>query len=308
MKKIFIALALVLMLSSSAYSDGEPAHIVLGNVMNISGGNDSVYIQTDDYSPENRTAASSITVLDSIWSSRPVMFGSIPSERNALMNSGEPVDIIARGDRLKIINWGGDGVYSVRVLDSNGNAIMKDTLRTRQNSNIEIALTPEYRHYYLEFTETNAYYDSENGYFPEADNSSRNEIRYCYVHLKMKGTKEEPKRESEPVRPETRDSNSASDAISDIYRQLRNMAVNDSVIHFEDNTQKDTISRDEVFRPRETYTHEENHEENHNVNEENHEEENEDDDTNLIPARRIRIKHNTEYESDSESEPETDPE
>ena len=300
MKKIFITLAFVFMLSCSAYADGEPAHIIFGNVVNITGGNDSLHIQADDYSPGYRTAASSITVLDSIWSLHPVMFGGIPSERNALMNSGEPVDIIARGYKLPVIRWGGDGVYSVRLLDSNGNSLMKDTLRTRQDSKIEISLTPEYRHYYLEFTETNANYDSENGYFPTVNDSSGNEIRYCYVLLRMKSSNAEPlevpQREVTPPESERRESNSAADAIDDIYRRLRNRAVHDSVLHMED-SQNETQSPDAVIRPNESNESDVMTDTHDTLDEHENEE-----DTNLIPARRIRIKRSTEYESESESE------
>ena len=291
MKKIFITLAFVFMLSCSAYADGEPAYILFGNVINITGGSNALHIQTDDYSPEDRTTASSITVLDSIWSSQPVMFNSIPSERNALMNSGEPVDIIVRGDKLSIISWGGEGVYSMRILDSNGSTIIKDTLRTRTNSGIEISLTPEYRHYYIEFTESevNYDYDSENGYFPSVNDSSEREIRYCYILLRMKSSNSESEIKSElKAEPEKIESNSAADAIGDIYRQLRNRKVNDTVIHLDD-TKNEPLKPDEAIRPREPEPEPE-----------------DDDDTNLIPARRIKIKRNTEYESEleSESEPE----
>ena len=291
MKKIFITLAFVFMLSCSAYADGEPAYILFGNVINITGGSNALHIQTDDYSPEDRTAASSITVLDSIWSSQPVMFNSIPSERNALMNSGEPVDIIVRGDKLSITSWGGEGVYSMRILDSNGSTIIKDTLRTRTNSGIEISLTPEYRHYYIEFTESevNYDYDSENGYFPSVNDSSEREIRYCYILLRMKSSNSESEIKSElKAEPEKIESNSAADAIGDIYRQLRNRKVNDTVIHLDD-TKNEPLKPDEAIRPREPEPEPE-----------------DDDDTNLIPARRIKIKRNTEYESEleSESEPE----
>ena len=289
MKKIFITLSFVLMLSCSAYADGEPAYILFGNVINITGGNSALHIQTDDYSPGDRTTASSITVLDSIWSSQPVMFNSIPSERNALMNSGEPVDIIVRGDKLSIISWGGEGVYSMRILDSNGSTIMKDTLRTRTNSGIEISLTPEYRHYYIEFTESevNYDYDSENGYFPSVNDSSEREIRYCYILLRMKSSNSESEIKSElKAEPEKIESNSAADAIGDIYRQLRNRKVNDTVIHLDD-TKNEPLKPDEAIRPREPEPKPE-----------------DDDDTNLIPARRIKIKRNTEYESEPESEPE----
>ena len=290
MKKIFIILALVFMLSSLAYADGEPAHILFGNVINISGGNSALHIQTDDYSPGYKTAATSITVLDSIWSSRPVMFGSIPSDKNALMNSGEPVDIIVRGDKLSIINWGGDSVYSIRILDSNGNALMKDTLRTRTNSDTELSLTPEYRHYYLEFTENASYYDSENGYF----DSSESDIRYCYILLRMKSTHEEPERENKAVSQKNNNSNSAYDAITDIYRQLRNRK-NDSVLHFDD-TNNEIQKPDEAIRPREQEVHREVEIEPENENDE--------EDMNLIPARRVRIKRNTEYETEPESKSE----
>lgn len=293
MKKIFMTLAFVFMLSCQAYADGEPAHIAFGNVVNITGGNDSVYIQNDDYSPGYRTAASSVTVVDSNWSYHPVSFRSIPSGRNALMNPGEPVDIIVRGDKLKVLSWGGDGVYVIRLLDSDGNTIVKDTLRTRQNSQTEIALTPEYKHYYLEFTETDAEYDSENGYFPSV-NSSENEIRYCYVLLRMKGTNEDNEKseknepESKPaVQPEKKESKSASETIEDIYRSLRNRAVNDSVIRMND-TKNETPEPDEAIR------------ETHEVHEENAEDNDEEEDTNLIPARRIKIKRSTEYENESE--------
>ena len=292
MKKIFITIAFVFMLSCLAYADGEPAHIVFGNVINITGGNDSVFVQTDDYSPSDRTTASSVTVLESVWSASPVLFGSIPAEKNALMNSGEPVDIIARGYKLPVIRWGGDGVYSVRLLDSNGNSLMKDTLRTRQDSKIEISLTPEYRHYYLEFMETNADYDSENGYFPSVD-SSETRIQYCYVLLRIKGTNEEPERETappaKPAKTEKRDSNTAAEAIEDIYQRLRNRAVNDNVIRMDD-SENETKKSDEVFRKREP--------DKQDIQEDKPEDDEED--TNMIPARRIRIKRSTEYESESE--------
>ncbi len=289
MKKIFLTFAFVFMLSSSAYADSEPAHIVLGNVINITGGNDSVFVQTDDYSPSDRTTASSITVLESVWSTSPVMYGSIPSEKNALMNPGEPVDIIVRGDKLSIVNWGGEGVYSMRLLDSNGNPVMKDTLRTRQNTPVEISLSPEYRHYYIEFSQTVMNYgdDSLQEYINPND-----QPEFCYVLLRMKGTKEEPKREITPATSEKRDSNAAADAIDDIYRRLRNRTVNenDSVLHMND---EPVTSRepDRAIRQRNT----------------NAEPEpqivSEDENTNLIPARRIRIKHNTEYDTESEPEP-----
>ena len=298
MKKIFMTLAFVFTLSCPAYADGEPAHIAFGNVVNITGGNDSVYIQNDDYSPGYRTTASSVTVVDANWSYHPVSFRSIPSGRNALMNPGEPVDIIVRGDKLKVLSWGGDGVYLMRLLDSDGNTIVKDTLRTRQNSQTEIALTPEYKHYYLEFTETDAEYDSENGYFPSV-NSSENEIRYCYVLLRMKGTNEEnepevkpsvqPEKKESAVQSEKRESKSATEAIEDIYRSLRNKAVNDSVIRMDD-TKNETPEPDEAIRQKET----------HEVHEENAEDDNEEEGTNLIPARRIRIKRSTDYENVSE--------
>ena len=277
MKKIFLTFAFVFMLSFWAYADSEPAHIVFGNVINITGGNDSVYVQTKDYLPADRTTASSVTILESVWSTRPVMYGSLPSERNSLMNSGEPVDIIARGEKLSILNWGGEGVYSVRILDSNGNPVMKDTLRTRQNTPVEISLTPEYRYYYLEFAQTTMNYDYD--FTPEG------EPEFCYVLLRMKGTKEEP------AKPEKRDSNAASDVIDDIYRQLRNRRRNDSVIHMDDEPEK-SREPDRAIRQ-------------WDINAEPEQQiESEDENTTLIPTRRIRIKHNTGYGLESESESE----
>ena len=298
MKKIICTFAFVFMLASCAYADGEPAHIVLGNVINLSGGNDYVYIQTDDYSASDRSAASSITVLDYEWSAQPVMFGSIPSGRNALLNPDEPVDIITNGEDLALITWGGDGVYSVRMLDSNGNAILKDTLRTRSDKPVMIKLTPEYRHYYIEFAQTELDYDYNPaiGYVPSVDSSESN-ITYCYVLLRMKSTKAENKRESVPAKQEAKqekkNSNAAADVIDDIYRRLRNRPANDSLIHMDD-SQKEIQSHDSVFRPVETDTHG-----NFEGHEENHEDE---ENTNMIPARRIRIKRSTEYESESESD------
>ena len=66
-----------------------------------------------------------------------------------------------------------------------------------------------------------------------------------------------------------------------------------NLIHMDD-SHKEIQSRDNVFRPIEPETHSslEGHEENHE-DEEN---------TNMIPARRIRIKRSTEYESESESD------
>ena len=293
MKKIFIALAFVFMLSCSAYADGEPAHIVFGNVINITGGNDSVYVQTDDYSPSDRTTASSVTVLESVWSASPVLFGSIPAEKNALMNSGEPVDIIVRGDKLSIVNWGGEGVYSVRLLDSNGNAVMKDTLRTRQNLPVEISLTPEYRHYYIEFSQTVMNYDSVQEYF-----TPENETEFCYVLLRMKGTKAEPEREVKTAKPEKKESsNAASDAIEDIYQRLRKKAAEDkdSVLHIDDKPEE-SHAPDEAIRQQDTNTEHE------------QQTESEDEGTNLIPARRIRIKRSTGYDTEPESELESEPE
>lgn len=301
MKKIFIKFAFVFMLVSCAYADGEPAHIVLGNVINLTGGNDYVYIQTDDYSVSDTSAASSITVLDYEWSAQPVMFGSIPSGRNALLNPDEPVDIITKGEDLSLITWGGEGVYSVRILDSNGNAILKDTLRTRSDKPVMIKLTPEYRHYYIEFAQTELDYDynPDLGYVPSVDSSQGN-ITYCYVLLRMKGTKAEPKREpahSEPEKydPEKKETgkrtSAASEVIDDIYRTLRRKTDNDSVIN-ENNMQEETRRHDDVFRPSEPKLPEE--------------KVSQDEDTTLIPARRIRIKRSTGYDSESESEQESE--
>lgn len=307
MKKIFITFAFVFILASSAYADGEPAHIVLGNVINLTGGNDYVYIQTDDYSVSDTSAASSITVLDYEWSAQPVMFGSIPSGRNALLNPDEPVDIITRGEDLPVITWGGEGVYSVRILDSNGNAILKDTLRTRSDKPVMLKLTPEYRHYYIEFahTELNYDYNPDLGYVPSVDSSEGN-ITYCYVLLRMKGTESKPERKitrsaSEPEKYKSenketgKSTNAASDVIDDIYRRLRNRPVNDSIIN-EENMPEENSRPDEVFRQSEQKLPEEKI--------------SQDEETNLIPARRIRIKRSTGYdtESESEQEPEHEPE
>ena len=294
MKKILCTFAFMFMLVSCAYADGEPAHIVLGNVINLSGGNDYVYIQTDDYSVSDTSAASSITVLDYEWSAQPVMFGSIPSGRNALLNPDEPVDIITKGEDLPIINWGGEGVYSMRILDSNGNAILKDTLRTRSGKPVMIKLTPEYRHYYIEFAQTELDYDynPDVGYVPSV-NSSEAHVTYCYVLLRMKGTKTD-EHESVPAKQEKKESSAAAEVIEDIYKRLRARPANDNLIHMDD-SHKEIQSRDNVFRPIEPDTHSslEGHEENHEDDEEN---------TNMIPARRIRIKRSTEYEAESGTE------
>ena len=298
MKKILCTFAFVFMLVSCAYADGEPAHIVLGNVINLSVGNDYVYVQTDDYSASDKSAASSITVLDYEWSAQPVMFGSIPSGRNALLNPDEPVDIITKGEDLPIITWGGEGVYSVRILDSNGNAILKDTLRTRSDKPVMIKLTPDYRHYYIEFAqaELDYDYDPDLGYVPSV-NSSQNNITYCYVLLRMKGTNADPERKSVSAKQEAgqekKNSNAAAEVIDDIYKRLRTRPANDNLIHMDDSV-KEIQSRDNVFRPAEPETH--------GNFEENKENENDEENTNMIPARRIRIKRSTEYESESESE------
>ena len=295
MKKIFITCAFVFMLVSCAYADSEPAHVVLGNVINLSGGNDYVYVQTDDYSVSDKSAASSITVLDYEWSSQPVMFGNIPSGRNALLNPDEPVDIITKGEDLALIRWGGDSVYSLRILDSNGNTLLKETLRTRSDKPVMISLTPEYRHYYIEFaqTEIDYDYDPELGYVPSVDSSETN-ITYCYVLLRMKSTKAD-ERENVTAKQEQKESNAAAEVIDDIYRRLRTRPANDSVLHIDD-TKEEMQSPDNVFRPIESETHSnlEGHEDNQNEEEE----------TNMIPARRIRIKRSTEYDTESEIESE----
>ena len=298
MKKILCTFAFMFMLVSCAYADGEPAHIVLGNVINLSGGNDYVYVQTDDYSASDKSAASSITVLDYEWSAQPVMFGSIPSGRNALLNPDEPVDIITKGEDLALITWGGEGVYSLRILDSNGNALLKDTLRTRSDKPVMIKLTPDYRHYYIEFAQTELDYDynPDMGYVPSV-NSSEAHITYCYVLLRMKGTNAEPERKSVSAKQEAgqekKSSNAAAEVIDDIYKRLRTRPANDNLIHMDDSV-KEIQSRDNVFRPVESETH--------GNFEENKENENDEENTNMIPARRIRIKRSTEYESESESE------
>ena len=296
MKKILCILAFIFMLASCAYADGEPAHIVLGNVINLSGGNDYVYIQTDDYSVSDTSAASSITVLDYEWSAQPVMFGSIPSGRNALLNPDEPVDIITKGEDLALITWGGEGVYSLRILDSNGNAVLKDTLRTRSDKPVMIKLTPDYRHYYVEFAQTELDYDynPDLGYVPSVD-SSEEHITYCYVLLRMKGTNADPERKSVPAEQEKKNSNAASEVIDDIYKRLRTKPANDTLLHMDD-SHKEIQSHDNVFRPVEPETHG-----NLEENKENHEDE---ENMNMIPARRIRIKRSTEYESESELESE----
>ncbi len=193
MRRIFCSMVLAMMCVSSAFGEGSPAHVVIRNAMKCTGGNDSVFVQEHDYSDWEYDPAddpdqySGITVLAEQWSNLPAPKNTIPSRRYSLMNPYEPVNIIAYGDTLEISDWGGDGVYSFRLFDSEGRFITGDSMLNEQHTSTKIKLTPEMQDYYLEFAQASVNYgDDDSDAEPDAPSlDPKSSPEYCYVYLRM---------------------------------------------------------------------------------------------------------------------------
>ena len=105
------------------------------------------------------------------------------------MNPYDPVEIVVYGDTLEISDWGGDGVYSFRLFDSEGRFITGDSMLNEQHTSTKIKLTPEKQDYYLEFAQARVNYGDEADYTdtePEAPSlDPETSPEYCYVYLRM---------------------------------------------------------------------------------------------------------------------------
>lgn len=211
MRRIFCGLVLVILCVSSAFGEGSPAHVVIRNAMKCTGGNDEVFVQEHDYSDWEYDPADDpdqfdgVTVLAQEWSNLPAPKNTVPTRRYALLNPYDPVEIIAYGDTLEISDWGGDGVYSFRVFDSEGRFIAGDSMLNEQHTSTKIKLTPEMQDYYLEFAQARVNYGSD-GSDGEDDSDSESPSldpetspEYCYVLLRMSAGRNR-KLKSEPVK------------------------------------------------------------------------------------------------------------
>lgn len=198
MRRIFCSIVLVMMCVSMAFGEGSPAHVVLRNVMKCIGGNDAVFVQEHDYSDWEYDPADDpdqfdgITVLAEEWATLPAPKNNIPTPRYGLMNPHEPVEIVTYGDTLEISDWGGDGVYSFRVFDSEGRFITGDSMLNEQHTSTKIKLTPEKQDYYLEFAQARVNYGDDDADAddldaePEAPSlDPESSPEYCYVYLRM---------------------------------------------------------------------------------------------------------------------------
>ena len=235
MRKILYGLAVVLVCASVAFGEGSPAHVVIRNAMKCTGGNDEVFVQEHDYSDWEYDPAddpdqfSGVTVLADEWSNLPAPKNTIPSRRYALLNPYNPVEIIAYGDTLEISDWGGDGVYSFRVFDSEGRFITGDSMLNEQHTSTKITLTPEMQNYYLEFAQARVNYGSDDANDDDAEPEApsldpKTSPEYCYILLRMSaGRTRKLKPEDIRVPPEIAGDYEASQAEVQEYMLRRNI-------------------------------------------------------------------------------------
>ncbi len=235
MRKFLLCFAVVVVCTSAAFGDGSPAHVVIRNAMKCTGGNDAVFVQEHDYSDWEYDPAddpdqySGVTVLADEWSALPIPKNTVPTRRYALLNPYNPVEIIAYGNTLEISDWGGDGVYSFRVFDSEGRFITGDSMLNEQHTSTKITLNPEMQNYYLEFAQAKVNYGSDNDEDedtePEAPSiDPETSPEYCYILLKMSAGRNR-KLKSEPVKvpPELAGDYEASQAEIQEYMLRRNI-------------------------------------------------------------------------------------
>ena len=231
MRKFLLCFAVVVVCASAAFGEGSPAHVVIRNAMKCTGGNDAVFVQEHDYSDWEYDPADDpdqfdgITVLADEWSALPIPKNTVPTRRYALLNPYDPVEIIAYGNTLEISDWGGDGVYSFRVFDSDGRFITGDSMLNEQHTSTKITLNPEMQNYYLEFAQAKVNYPDDDYTELEAPSiDTKTSPEYCYVLLKMSAGRNR-KLKSEPVKvpPELAGDYEASQAEIQEYMLRRNI-------------------------------------------------------------------------------------
>lgn len=183
MRKILCCL--LILAASAAFGDGLPAHVMIGSVSRCTGGNDSVYVQEQEYingPDENRDIYPSITVLAREWSDVPASKDTVPTRQRGLMNPGEPVEITAFGDTVYINEWGGSDIYAMRVFDGEGAFIAGDSVLNQTHNPIALKLSSEPQNFYIEFAQAQVNYD-DDPLNPTLDPNTS--PQYCYVLLSM---------------------------------------------------------------------------------------------------------------------------
>ena len=203
--------------------------------MKCTGGNDAVFVQEHDYSDWEYDPAddpdqySGVTVLADEWSTLPAPKNTVPSRRYGLMNQYDPVEITAYGDTLEISDWGGDGVYSFRLFDSEGSFITGDSMLNEQHVATKIKLTLEKQDYYLEFAQAKVNYGNDDAEDedsePEAPSiDPKTSPEYCYILLRMSaGRNRKLKAENVKVPSELAGDYEASQAEIHEYMTRRNI-------------------------------------------------------------------------------------
>ena len=210
MKKLLFIL-FILAFTGTCLADVMPPYVAIENAASISGGNDAVYVSENDGTNLDGSPVPDITILTHIRSTLPIRRGNIPTRENSLLNPNDPVEITAQDRTITIADWGGDYVYSVRLFNSNGEAVEVNSEEDSRKYPITVNLSSQTEDYYLEIMQS----DTEN----DADS----EPEFCYVLLRMKTSGHDRAITSHDKVVTSRLGNPVK-AIDDIYRQYRKEA------------------------------------------------------------------------------------
>lgn len=130
-----------------------------------------------------------IQVFPRHWASKPVVEGRTPTEKDGLLNSGQPICVVADEDtvtfHLDYYNYNGTGVYDklrLRVFDLNGKIIGTVTEKDNpEGEPLRVKLPGRTQQYYIEI------YDPKIPY-----GSRKIEERYCYILVEVERGKQKP--------------------------------------------------------------------------------------------------------------------
>ena len=147
------------------------------------------YSYSYDANSGNYFVNEKIQVFPRHWVSKPVAEGRVPTEKDGLLNSGQPICILADGDtvtfHLDYDSYNGMGIHdrlSLRVFDANGKII--GTVTEKDNSEgkpLNVKLPGKTQKYYIEI------YDPTIPY-----GSKKIEERYCYLLVEAERGKQKP--------------------------------------------------------------------------------------------------------------------